>query len=206
MYRRILPSPELRPFVESFWIQEHLVPPLGTDRPTRVLPVGVMGLLFHYEDPFLDATSGRNDRLPRVTVTGQRTRPIDVRATGKTGILLVTFHPWGASAFLPGSMAELTDRATDLADLLDRGEVERVADRIQEETDVCERVSIVESFLLEALDIERRDELVIASALRLGSKHRDLRALAAETGLSRRQWIRRFQSSIGLGPKAFARI
>jgi AraC-like DNA-binding protein len=165
-----------------------------------------MGLLFHYEDPFLDATGGRSDRLPRVTITGQRTRPIDVRATGKTGILLVTFHPWGASAFLPGSMADLTDRATDLADLLDGEGVERVADRILDATYVCERVSIAEAFLLEALYSERRDELVIASALKLGSKRPDMRALAAETGLSRRQWIRRFQASVGVGPKAFARI
>jgi AraC-like DNA-binding protein len=165
-----------------------------------------MGLLFHYEDAFLDTTGGRSDRLPRVTITGQRTRPLDVRATGKTGILLVSFHPWGASAFLPGSMAELTDRAADLADLLDRDGVERVADRIQEAADVEGRVSLVESFLLEALDRERRDELVIASALKLGSKRPDLRALAAETGLSRRQWVRRFQRSVGLGPKAFARI
>jgi AraC-like DNA-binding protein len=163
-----------------------------------------MGLLFHYEDPFLDATNGRSDRLPRVTITGQRTRPIDVRATGKTGILLVTFHPWGASAFLPGSMMELTDRGTDLADLLDRGKVERVADRIQQAAGPRERVSVVEEFLLEELDVERRDEIVIASARKIPGPA--LRSLAAESGLSRRQWLRRFQSSIGLGPKAFERI
>ena len=82
-----------------------------------------MGLLFHYEDPFVDVTGGGNETLPRATITGQRTRPIDVRATGKTGILLVTFYPWGASGFLRGSMMELAERATDLADVLHPGEV-----------------------------------------------------------------------------------
>jgi AraC-like DNA-binding protein len=166
----------------------------------------MMGMLFHYEDAFVDVTLGGCEALPRATLNGQRTGPIDVRATGKTGILLVTFYPWGASAFLPGSMAELADRNTDLADLLERDVVERVADRIQEARDADERFAFVEAFLLERLGAERRDELVVASALKLQTPRRDMSALAAASGLSRRQWIRRFQSSIGLGPKSFARI
>jgi AraC-like DNA-binding protein len=166
----------------------------------------MMGLLFHYQDAFVDVTRGECDTLPRVTLNGQRTGPIDVRAAGKTGILLVSFYPWGAAAFLPGSMAELADRNTDLADVLDRDDVERAADRIQEARDADERVALVEAFLLERLRAERRDELVVASALKLQNPLRDMSSLAAESGLSRRQWIRRFQSSIGLGPKSFARI
>lgn len=206
MYQRILPGEALQPFIESFWIQEHLVAPLGTERPTRVLPGGMMSLLFHYEEPFVDVSAGGRETLPRATITGQRTRPIDVRALGKTGILLVTFHPWGASAFLPGSMMDLADRATDLADVLDCGEVRRLVDRMQEAKNPLERVALVESFLLREMDASRRDEVAVASTLRLRNPRQQMRALASEHHLSVRQWIRRFESSVGLRPKSFARI
>jgi hypothetical protein len=104
----------------------------------------MMSLLFHYGDPFVDVSSGRRETLPRVTITGQRIRPINVRVLGKTGILLVTFHPWGASAFLPGSMMELADR---------------LVDRMQEALSALERVALVESFLLREVDVSRRDEV-----------------------------------------------
>ncbi len=94
----------------------------------------------------------------------------------------------------------------NLADVLRREEVNRLADRIQEVRNVPERIALVEAFLLEALNVERRDELVVVSAFRLRSPRASPSALAAESGLSRRQWIRRFQSSIGLNPKSFARI
>jgi len=192
--------------VESFWIQEHLVASSATERPTRVLPAGMMGLLFHYEDPFVDVSAGAGVPLPRATITGQRTRPIDVRALGKTGILLVTFHPWGASAFLPGSMMELADRATDLADVLDRGDVRRLSERLPEAKSPLERVSLVEAFLLRRMDAARRDDVAVASTLRLRNPRQETHALASEHHLSVRQWIRRFESAVGLRPKSFARI
>jgi AraC-like DNA-binding protein len=164
----------------------------------------MMGLLFHYEDPFVDVSAG--EPFPRATITGQRTRPIEVRALGKTGILLVTFYPWGASAFLPGSMMELSDRATDLAEVLDRREVGRLAERIQEAKGSPERVGLVESFLLREMDSGRRDEVAVASAFRLRDPRQRMRAIASEHQLSVRQWIRRFESSVGLPPKSFSRI
>jgi AraC-like DNA-binding protein len=166
----------------------------------------MMGLLFHYEDPFVEVSSGRSDPLPTVTINGQRTRPIDVRATGKTGIVIVSFHPWGASAFLPGSMMELTDRMTDLGDILDRGAVRRLGERVREAKNASERVGLVESFLLRSLDPARRDEVAIDSALRLRNRRQALRPLASENHLSVRHWIRRFEASVGLRPKSFARI
>jgi AraC-like DNA-binding protein len=166
----------------------------------------MMGLLFHYEDPFVDVSAGVSEPLPRATITGQRTRPIDVRALGKTGILLVTFHPWGASAFLPGSMMDLADRATDLADVLDRGEVRRLAERMHEAKSPLERVALVETFLLREMDDARRDGVAVASTLRLRDPRQETRPLASEHQLSVRQWIRRFESSVGLRPKSFARV
>jgi AraC-like DNA-binding protein len=103
-------------------------------------------------------------------------------------------------------MMELSDRATDLADVLDRGEVGRLAERMQEAESSLERVALVESFLLREMDARRRDEVAVASTLRLRNPRQEIRALASEHHLSIRQWIRRFESSVGLRPKSFSRI
>lgn len=201
MYRRIQPCAPLRPYVESFWIQEQLTPPYRCEQATRVLPAGKADLVFYYGDPFLRGGAV----LPRAEIAGQRSRPIDVRASGRTGILIANLFPWSAPGFLPGSMAAFADRSTDLEDVLERASVRRLVARLVEAGTGDARVRLLEAFLLEHRKEGARDELVAAGAARLKGGA-PLPEIAREQGLSSRQWRRRFEAEIGLPPKTFSRV
>ena len=53
-YRKIQPFKQLRPFVESIWIQEDLRDAsIENFSPTIILPSAKIDLLFFYRDPFV---------------------------------------------------------------------------------------------------------------------------------------------------------
>jgi hypothetical protein len=114
-YRRWDPSLALAPHVESFWIQES--PPAGADVvPTRVVPTGRIGLVVEYGDPFLQVGPEGERPCPALALSGQMTGPRSFRASGRTGLLLVNFHPWATGFFGPSE--ELVERMVDLSDVV----------------------------------------------------------------------------------------
>ncbi len=206
-YRRFAPHPALSHLVEYLWVQESLeccddVPP------TTVLPVGRMELLVHFWEPFLRLTDDRGQEMPMSFVLGQRTRPIKVRASGRTGLIIVGFQPWAGEALLRGGAVEIVDDAVPLRSL-NRGLGARsLAERVEDAGSIEGRVAVVEDFLLRALAGQDPDPLAIAAVGRLeecGGKLA-IRDLVRELGISRRQLHRRFSRAVGIGPKRFSRL
>ena len=208
-YKKLIPRVRLRPYVESIWCQEDLKNAAFENyAPTKVLPSGKVDILFHFRDPFIEFNGDEAEMRPRSYVAGQRTKPSYVAATGQTGIIIVNFRPWSASAFFGVGIDEIKDLCIDLRVLTDPVKVAVLEDRLQEKAKISERIFLVEEFLCGILTKNRIDGLVARSTLEM-AKDLDvpnISQLAKWLNISRRHFIRRFKRSVGLGPKQFANI
>jgi transcriptional regulator GlxA family with amidase domain len=106
------------------------------------------------------------------------------------------------------------DRLTDLAlpatDLIPLEEINRLGARIAETVTFMQGVRLAESWLSERLaliDCGMNDPIAAASRMmaKAGGQMR-VDALVSMSGLSARQFERRFRTQVGTGPKRYARI
>jgi AraC-like DNA-binding protein len=205
-YTSRLPTAALAPWVERIGVQHSDV--VDPDHaPTRILPTGTFDLLFHYGDAFLRHGSDGARREPFAYVSPQRLAPIEVTATGRTGIVIVALHPWGLGALLGVPAGELagTDGALDAH--LPAPELDRLRGRLAAAGGAEARMALVEAWLLARLR-PSLDPLARAAALRLAADAGATRigALAEDLDVSRRQLDRRFRDAVGFAPKVFARV
>lgn len=205
-YQICTPRRALAPYVDSIWVQEDLTDAASEDyRPTKVLPRGAVELLFHYRDPYMHVEGGRNEFEPKFYLSGQKTRPIEVLATGRTGIIIVNFHPWGAAPLFRFPLDEVRDSCLEMSLVM---RTDAVEDRVQEARSSDERVEIIQDFLAALVDRDRRDPLVLESVRRINRAQGNVSIgkIANELQISERQLQRRFSRGVGLGPKVFANV
>ena len=208
-YRKLMPRPELSPYVEDIWYQSDPSDASLVDHPpTTVLPSARFALLFMFNDPFVQIEDGDPELLPSAFIVGQHTRPIHVAATGATGIVVVNFYPWGAAHFVEADLFSFRNASVDLASVYGVQETGNTQNKVDEAKAMADRVGAVEDFLLDNLNPDRTDLLVLKAADLIGASNGQVRIsdLTNALGISRRQFIRRFKAFIGLSPKEFAGI
>ncbi len=199
------PCPALRHVVEHIGLQESAS--FSPDDPhTRILPTGTIDLVFHYGDRFLQFSADGERDEPVAYVTGQRLSPIEVAATGRTGIVVVGLYPWAAPAMLGCNAAVLQGITCDLRHFLPPDSIARLTDQLCRTQMPDARLERVENFLL-AYASREYDSLARFAALHLlRAPNLKITGLAREFGISKRQLDRRFDSAIGLTPKQFGRV
>jgi AraC-like DNA-binding protein len=207
-YREYKVHPTLAPFVKCIWSQESDRAIFNAGR-ERILPDSCFELVFHFRDPLLTRyPDGTSAIQPRSFVVGQMKRFLEIEPAGQMGLIAVRFHARGAYLFFHRPLSEVTEGIVDLTDFwkeLTRELTERVALACS----MTERVRIVEETLLGLLSknghydhtVDRGIQLIETSGGQLSVVQ-----LARHLGVSNRQLTRRFQNTVGLGPKEFARI
>lgn len=209
-YRKIKPLKPLRPFVESIWIQDDARDAaIENFEPTIILPSTKIDLLFFYRDPFVQLLDDGNEaKVPDFFLIGQRSKAIKVAATGKTGIIIFSFYPWGAAPFFRLPMHELQDCCIELNTFMNPALIGSVEQQVLEQANNHERVVILQGFLLNLLYESAHDDLIKESTFQINKENGNVAVnrLAQQYYLSRRQYIRRFKHSVGIGPKKFANI
>ncbi len=199
------PGAPLASWVESIWIQES--PATGEPcEPTRLLPTGRADLVVSYGDPFVEVCDDGHERTcPRFALTGVSARASTLRATGRTGLVLVQFHPWAAAYF--GSAKALTGLRVDAGAVVGDGRAREVIERVATAATTAGRARVVERFLLERLPKTEPDRRVVAAVQRLRHpRGPSVATLAGELGMSRRHFARVVSGELGVAPKTFARI
>jgi AraC-like DNA-binding protein len=142
--------------------------------------------------PFESLQNGQWQAQPQCFFAGQLTGPLLLRATARSRVLGIRFHPGGAGQLLGMPMPELTGQVISANDL--------GLHNLARQATFPE----IERALLE-LERGRPDSLVDEAARLLG-RSPDVGAAAALLGVSPRQLERRFKTRVGMSPKHFARI
>ena len=203
-FLRLPPSPDLADAVENFWFMDG---PGVSAMPEghRILPDGSMEFVFQLGRPFREKrTDGRFHLQGRWLFVGQMDHRVDVRPTGVIRTVGVHFRPAGAAAFVDGDLGRFMNRIVSLERALGArvGGLARKLGALRKPED--------QALALETFLRARRhsgDTLVAEAARRLSAPEAvDLENLARDLGLSDRQFRRRFEAVVGIGPKKFNRL
>jgi AraC-like DNA-binding protein len=203
-YREYEPSPALAPMVKCYWTLDDDA--LSHER-ERVFPDGCIELLFHYGDPFVKFDqNGCPTVQPRAFVHGQIETFIELQATGKIGIFSVRFRAAGLQPFMAADVSSLTGLTKAVGAIWAGGDAfER--DMLTARDNEA-RIPIVEAFLLRHLMPAKdfSDTVRCADAILAAHGMTAIEPLLGNAPVGKRQWERKFLSTVGLTPKRYARI
>ena len=199
-YQEFDPSPGLGAVVEKYWILEGT----GSAEWECILPDGRAELIFHYGAPFARrSANARVDVQPEAMFVGQITAPACLQPRGRVGVAAIRLRPAATGAFGPAA-GELTDKFESLDPLAPTGSV---IDQLAAAAHDRKRIDVLERYVAGAVTAAPRPEVAFAvdCLVRRGGAL-SIKTLATMTGVARRQLERRFQTDVGLSPKAFARL
>jgi len=188
-YRESEPSAALRDYVRCVWTFSGP----ASDAPQPIAPDGCCELIIHRGAPYCERGADGDFEQPDVLFAGQLTTPLTLIANDTPDVVGVRFEPWAARAFLGVSADRATDKRmalnmlhVDVADTLLRDV--RAAPSLEGAAEIAE--AYVEARVRGApLDADVRAAVLAMMAER--ESH-------APSGLSDRQWQRRFKAEVGV--------
>lgn len=193
------PSAPLRPFVRRFMVVEFA----SAHDDTHLPDTGAVAAFSFRGRCLLDA----GEPVPLSALTGLRDTLRAHRHDAGHSVLLASFSPVGAAAFLRPSLAEFAGTTTDLSGVLGReDELRALHERLALALDHPQRVRLLEAFLLARLRQPAPDPLMTAAVAWLERQPalRRIDALTRHIGLSQSALERRFKRVVGVSPKKFA--
>jgi AraC-like DNA-binding protein len=174
-------------------------------RVQRIVPDGRAELIFNLGQPYGSLADGIWKPQPRCFLFGQITGPLLLRSAGPARMIGIRFHPHTAGQLLKVPMSELTDAAVSLDDISMR--VFREFKDLEEPRAPLELFAALDRIML---SLEKRsgveDHLLSAAVTALADASMDVATVANHTGLSARQFERRFRQAVGIPPKLFSRM
>lgn len=202
------PAPPLREFVRFYAHREVRTgrTPVIHPVPARAFPIleFAMGDRFHvtYRD------GAPMEISPRTVLIGPRTHCYSrLQFQGAVECFVVVFQPAGLHRLFSLPVQELTDHAYDAHSVLGTF-VSSLEQVLGECASFSERAHVADAYLLRISKTPRGEERISAAATQVlaASGNSRVTSLAANCGLSVRQFERSFQKQLGLSPKLFARI
>ncbi|MDN5204782.1 helix-turn-helix transcriptional regulator [Fulvivirgaceae bacterium BMA10] len=207
-YQEFEPGDPLSNYIQLIWILESESEQEVYQR-NRILPDGIVEVIFHYESPFITCTSdGTKMKQPQGFAISQMRKFIEIESDGKIGFISVRFYPWGAYHFFEEPINNFLDDTIDLANVWP-DQYETIMKDIYSASNDAERVKRVKDFLLKRLCENKNDYTSIDKAVRLirSSKGQmSLEEIGEKTGFSKKQLERKFLTTVGTSPKVFSRI
>lgn len=189
VYREFCPDQRLAPFVECGWLRS------GSTTPSiRVIPDGCV-------DVFVTAQGD-------VMIAGPANTFYDFPAGGDDVLGGLRLRPGAAAAVIGCPASEFRDMRVPLDSAFGVAGP-RISDRLLGATTPSQRMlllaDLVAAYFADADPVVDRPVARAVAVLR-AQPDRPVSALAAEIGLSERQFRRRFESAVGYGPKRLGRV
>jgi AraC-like DNA-binding protein len=193
-FRAYPPSNVLASFVQFFWTLKGRALP---DQP--VYPDGRPEIVLHLDECCEELRSGTWTRQPSTVIAGQLRSAFSLRGHSVHcfGLRLM---PGALPRFFDVDPSELCDRTADAG-------LDRLRERVGNETDTASRIRVTEEFLRERLR-SGPPSLAESAVTQILARQGVVRigAIAGSLGTSIRTLERRFHAEVGLGPKTLARI
>jgi AraC-like DNA-binding protein len=206
--RKLASSPALREYVRHYEYREIVSDNRVAVRPLPARPEQL--LHFHLLNRFAYWDHGLHQTVlaPSAIVVGPSThRTADLLLRGTFVVFVIVFQPTGFHQLFRLPMTDLTDRAYEAEDILGR-DVRVVHDRLHHCRQVGDMFHVTEEYLLGKLRTSHRVHSLQAAAAQMLRRHGqvDLQQLVNLSGLSHRQFRRKFAEQVGIAPKLYARI
>lgn len=135
-------------------------------------------------------------------------RFLEIEPAGRMGLIAVRFHARSAYLFFQRPLSEVTAGIVDLEDV-SKDLARNLTEQVALAGGMTARIRIIEEALLGLLSRNGCSDRTIDRCLQLIEASRgqvNVMQLAKHLGVSGRHLTRRFQTTVGLSPKEFARI
>lgn len=203
-FKIIRPSPELSPYVRSYWRFWGYQLVTGY-REEAMNPTGGYGIAFNFGDNlFID---GKYLTEP-VFLDGANTISRKVGFVGRVELLGIRFREGGAYPFLGVPLSELRNEiaflmASDYHKLLE------LYARLWELKNLASRINLIEIWLMERLTLGLTNPAIIRASLALQRESTLIAKvpdLASRLGISQRQLERLYHVHVGMTPKQYSQL
>ncbi|MEU3689359.1 helix-turn-helix domain-containing protein [Streptomyces narbonensis] len=207
-FRRHTPAPELRPYLEHYWLIDwELTEPYVT----QVVPHPSVNIVFQRYGPLEGPPEGQREGPPEgppeaaqssAEVSGIGLGLFARKLTGLGRVCGIQFRPGGFRPFAPAwPVSTWTGRRVPLAEVFTAAADEGAV--LSPEGDHA-RVAALDAFLLAhgpAPDRDAGQAMRLVDLIRTDRELRKVSRLAAASGLSTRSLQRLFATHVGVGPK-----
>lgn len=201
------PTGILSKFIRYYWsIEAGANEPLHTE---RVLPLGNVDLMFHYKNSFVVQKEGKSVfRQSPANLGGLSTTFADVSTMGETGMICVSFFPFGACHFFNLPLIEIAEQQIGLEHIFPDSDM--ILDKIFYAGSMNERIKLLETYLLSKLAYigDHDNRLIVKSIDLIEQSKGQISAvnLADKLALSPKSLERKFNHFIGKSPKQYSKI
>ena len=202
------PSNILAPYIKRYWAIENV---LDKDEICiqRIIPTGLTELLLYFT-PRPKVLTVNKYLSDNAALYGHQNDFYDIELTGKLSVFSIVFQPQGLMSFFKFPLHEIFNQNVPLRHLI--GQTGRdLEEKMGEESDFQQRVSIAESYLLQLLktnyaDFEFRRINHIVELITKTCGKINIGQLSSEACLCRKQFERIFAEHIGVNPKKYLKI
>lgn len=207
-FKYVKPSGILANYIKYYWVLESDVSEGRIWE--RVIPTTNIELMFHYKNPFVSQKKSEHAKSqPRSFISGLKNDFVDVATNGDSGVIAVSFHPFGACNFFRFPLLEIEDKSAELSDI-DNAGFTPVEEQLCLSRTLHERIALIEQYLLSRFRPVASDDLnLMKEGLRLLDNRNgqlEIYSLSRHLCLSEKSLQRKFNTLIGKSPKKFARI
>ncbi|MBO9660666.1 MAG: AraC family transcriptional regulator, partial [Chitinophagaceae bacterium] len=207
MEHQIIPPPEhLKDYVRYFWTLESNSA-AETPKTFKTIADGSPGMIFQHSD---EGSFYQHDKkLAPVFLYGQTTACTEINSPAVFSTIGVYFAPHVLKSLFGLKASELTDSCIDIGEIAERQGFP-LASRLLEAKTFEEKSGILSEYLsLQLKQNEGRADTLFAHIVdRINRSNgiTSLKELQQLSGMSERNFERRFQQSIGVSPKLYSRI
>jgi AraC-like DNA-binding protein len=211
IFQDFLPRPELRQFVRLIHFRHFVFQP-GVAIPVKPYPPRPeQCIIFNPRDEHAVNYVDDNKIVmrPKVSIVGQQAKRVDLCIQGHDYIAIsVVFYPCMLFRLTGVPMLEVAHSEADATDVFGPC-VQHVNSRLSSTDDYREMLNIVEDFLVDRIRRSKKQPHRLEAVSKLMFYQPDavdLDEISDQACLSTRQFKRKFQEQIGVGPKTFTRI
>ncbi|CAM4421546.1 helix-turn-helix domain-containing protein [Paenibacillus alkaliterrae] len=205
------PCALLQPFIECYWSWESHKSENEQHNLLRVIPSTNMEVVLYYKMPFsfLDL-KGNCHQLPQSHIVFWMNESflLSLPKGKEIGFVAIRFRPGCFRHFYKGITDELIETFLPMPEVWGTSGME-LADRVMDATYFEERIRLIESFLLEQLALNVKNNDMINYAVTALLKHTGnikIGDIIHSSHVGERQFQRLFRQSIGIPAKQFQRL
>jgi hypothetical protein len=146
---------------------------------------------------------------PRAMVLGQTIEPFYIEPTGYVNTFAIRFYPYGFANFVTVPIKELANKETPIGLLFGEKNAKELEQKIILATDVKQRISIIENFLIERLNDKSTIDNIVKTtvdALLSTNGNAPIKTILKGDLSKRRQLERKFVKQIGISPKQLGKV
>lgn len=205
LYQSSKPNPVLAPWVESYWSVQLDAGPIPKSE--TILPNGNIEMIFALDGNYT-VVNRQTNKVHQAWLSGIQHQPLNISYNGKSNLIGIRFHPYGLFPFLRLPVNETVNAVEPLIDVTGKL-YEQLYERISQAASTVEVFSILDLFLLRAMDHDKVRQFKLMREITLQLKvqpEQPISKLAEGLGVSQRHLGRVCHDHIGVTPKLLARI